>query len=556
MATASAAAASRDALASADERRPSASAPAGRAGVARRRARAGRRRRSQRTAAGPPRIAAPAAAAAAGATARRQRDRRERDARRANRTMRDDDVEHDPARQAGERGDDRRRAEHAAAPAEHRQTPPSIAAGTSGTTARLTTGETSDSRPNVARTSGSVAACAASEIPRLSASQPGIRPPAMPRRCRRQRVRPGEQPGRRHDREAEPGVADHAPGRRAAGAAAASPSAAGGPPGPAALAREEHDAGHHGRPDDRRRRAGGDDVGDDRRRIPRASDRRDRPRRTAATRPATIAMFQPEIATTWLTPAVAKSAASVAVDAFAEADEDPGGEPGLGLGKRPLQGVAARVAERLEAHRRRAYQRERLRVEGARRARSPQVRAIRIVVRRRTEPALDLDDIPRGDRRERRQGRRDRHLAAVRQQAQPRDLVAVPRRSDGLDDGGPRPRVLGQRRRRRTPRGRRGPATPAAAPRHPSPTPPSGRVSARIPAPIARPPRAARPRAGRRPGRPASSPPHPPPRPRRPTRPAGWRRATSSRPDGHERRGSSRASPTRRPCASRGRRST
>ena len=60
-------------------------------------------------------------------------------------------------------------------------------------------------------------------------------------------------------------------------------------------------------------------------------------------------MFQPEIATTWLTPAVAKSAASVAVHAFAEADQDPGGEPGLGLGERPLQGVAARVAERLEA---------------------------------------------------------------------------------------------------------------------------------------------------------------------------------------------------------------
>ena len=51
-------------------------------------------------------------------------------------------------------------------------------AATSGTTARLTTGARSDSRPNDARTTGSVAACAASETPRLSASQPGRRPPA------------------------------------------------------------------------------------------------------------------------------------------------------------------------------------------------------------------------------------------------------------------------------------------------------------------------------------------------------------------------------------------
>ena len=37
-------------------------------------------------------------------------------------------------------------------------TPPAIATGTSGTTARLTAGETRESRPNVASTSGSVAA--------------------------------------------------------------------------------------------------------------------------------------------------------------------------------------------------------------------------------------------------------------------------------------------------------------------------------------------------------------------------------------------------------------
>ena len=60
------------------------------------------------------------------------------------------------------------------------RTPAPIAAGTSGTTARLTAGATSESLPNVTSTSGSVAACAASEMPRPSASQPGMRPPASP----------------------------------------------------------------------------------------------------------------------------------------------------------------------------------------------------------------------------------------------------------------------------------------------------------------------------------------------------------------------------------------
>ena len=65
----------------------------------------------------------------------------------------------------------------AATPPARASTPPAIATGTSGTTARLTTGAISERRPKVASTSGSVAACAASEMPRLSASHRGIRPP-------------------------------------------------------------------------------------------------------------------------------------------------------------------------------------------------------------------------------------------------------------------------------------------------------------------------------------------------------------------------------------------
>src|SRR4051812_1064561 len=48
-----------------------------------------------------------------------------------------------------------------------------IAGATSGTIARLLIGAITDSRPNVARTTGRVAACAARETPSDSASQPG-----------------------------------------------------------------------------------------------------------------------------------------------------------------------------------------------------------------------------------------------------------------------------------------------------------------------------------------------------------------------------------------------
>ena len=62
-------------------------------------------------------------------------------------------------------------------PARSAMPPIAIAGATSGTTNRLTRGATSDSRPNDARTIGSVATWAASETPRFSVSQPGNRPP-------------------------------------------------------------------------------------------------------------------------------------------------------------------------------------------------------------------------------------------------------------------------------------------------------------------------------------------------------------------------------------------
>ncbi len=74
------------------------------------------------------------------------------------------------------------------------RSPAAIAGATSGTTARLTAGATSERRPKASRTIGRVAACAASETPRLSASQartlPGCGPSSRAVSGAAQAIRP------------------------------------------------------------------------------------------------------------------------------------------------------------------------------------------------------------------------------------------------------------------------------------------------------------------------------------------------------------------------------
>lgn len=195
-------------------------------------------------------------------------------------------------------------------PATSASTPPAIAAGTMGTTTRLTAGATSDSRPNVARTSGSVAACAARLIPSASASHPGMRPPHSAAIQRPSGVAQASSPAVASTERRNP----------------ASPIIAGSTSSSPAAASERAAGARTDRPDSRASRttpaisAARTTDGD----APAATTyaattaavaapaaRFDaRPRRSAATSAPTIAMFQPEIATTWLTPAVAKSAAS------------------------------------------------------------------------------------------------------------------------------------------------------------------------------------------------------------------------------------------------------
>ena len=82
-----------------------------------------------------------------------------------------------------------------------------IASGTTGTTRRFTAGATSDRRPNSMSTIGVVAAWAANETPRISATHRRGRPGRTGEPCG-QAAPPGEDPGCREDREAEARVVD------------------------------------------------------------------------------------------------------------------------------------------------------------------------------------------------------------------------------------------------------------------------------------------------------------------------------------------------------------
>ena len=326
--------------------------------------------------------------------------------------------------------------------------PPSIAAGTSGTTARLTTGETSDSRPNVARTSGSVAAWAASEIPRPSASQPGIRPPTEPSEALREGIGPRQQPRRGHDREPEPGILDHR-GLDHQEERHGHPERRGRATRPSALPCHQRDARHDRRAHDRRRRSGGHDVRD--------HGPEDAERNQSSRSPAKHGGHErgddrdvPAGDGDDMADAGRREVGGERpIDALSQPDEDPGRQPRLGLREGLLERVAAGIAKGLEAERRGVLEGERPALERARRARSSEVVAVRVVVGRWSKAPLDLDEVARRDGRERGERRRDGDIALFGVEAQPRNLFSLPRRPDRLHRRRPWTRVVGERRRRR-----------------------------------------------------------------------------------------------------------
>ena len=328
-----------------------------------------------------------------------------------------------------------------------------MAGVTSGTTSRFTAGEMSASRPNEASTTGSVAACAARETPRLSLNQRGSRPRVRRSRRSVSGVAQATRPAVASVDSWNPASLTSAGSARSSRNAARPSAAAARPLRPDSRARRTTPAIAPARSTDGEAPA---NTMYEMTAMAVTIARRRRPSRPAIapTAAATIAMFQPEIATTWLTPAVVKSAATSPVDAIAQADEDPRGESRLGFGEhagQQLAGIAAPALQQRAGIDGPLQHLHRPGVEGAPRAESLEVSTIR-AVRSRPRTSRHGDPVARFDRWIARQRRGDPEPARAAGHGPDRgDLMALARGSDGLDDHRPGPAAL-----RRTRQGRSG----------------------------------------------------------------------------------------------------
>ena len=230
-------------------------------------------------------------------------------------------------------------------PAAAPRTAPSMASGTNGAMTRLASGEMSESRPKCSRMSGSVASWAASETPSVS------RQPARGARGHQSahggfcRAAQGQQPGRRCQRELQADVVHHAWLRQQqtqAGDAQRCCRARWMP----TLARQQHHAAHDGGSDDAGLRPGHDRVATRWRSMTRRLRARRRSpvaRRRPVAMPATSAMFQPLMATTWVRPVVVKSSATARLTRSRRPMRMPDARPASGSGMaRPMASSMAR----------------------------------------------------------------------------------------------------------------------------------------------------------------------------------------------------------------------
>ena len=357
-----------------------------------------------------------------------------------------DHVEQEPARQPECRGHDRRQPQHGRGAAGHREHAGTHRGRDERHDQQVDAGRYERQAAEREQHVGEGRGLGGERDPEALGEPPGEAAAGEPADPSTKRRRPGEEPGRGRDRQAEPRVADHrglrqehqrrgeAERRRRASL-------------PARLPRDQDDRGHRGGPDHRRRRSRGDDVRDDRR----SHDQRDDP----PWPPAEGGRHEP--ADDRDVPArdrdhVARArggevGGELAVHPLPQPHQDPGRQAGLGLREGEPERVAGRVPRHLERdHRRRLEQAEPPRLETAGRAGPPEVLAIAVVFRRRPERARDLDDRPAPDDGIRGEGRRDGDRPWLDQQRDPRDLAAVPRRSDRLDDRPPGSGTLGKHR--------------------------------------------------------------------------------------------------------------
>ena len=330
---------------------------------------------------------------------------------------------------------------------------------------RLTAGATSDSRPNSSSTIGVVAACAANETPRISATQRRSRPGAAP--ARRSVI---DEPHamipavastdrRKPASSIQAGIDEQQAGDRPA-------ERRRGRARPAQLASEERDARHHAGADDRRRRPDERDVDHDRdggqdrpaAALEAAGDGRER-RRDDGDVPAGDGH---DVAR----PGGRERGGEVAIDPVAKPDQDARREPGLGLGDRAVEAFGGGTAKALELAGERARggeDLERVRTERPDGADPGQVRAV-VVLGWRPDPARQPDPIAGHDRRVPRQRRGDDDRRAARRAR--RSRVARPpaaRRPTGPS------RPTARRRRAAAPAAG---AAPPVAPRSPIATTP------------------------------------------------------------------------------------
>jgi hypothetical protein len=263
---------------------------------------------------------------------------------------------------------------------------------------------------------------------------------------------PGEDPGGRQRRKAEPGVVD--PGRVDEQQCRARPAERGnGAARPADLPSQQHDAGHGGRAHHRWRRAHERDVEHDAgrgeessapppqgagQRAERRGDDRDVPARDRDD----------------MTRAGGREGrGEVAIDEVAQPDQHPGREACLGFRQRPLQALRGSPAPAFEQPVdgvRGGQHRQRARPQRAGRTDVAEVVAV-LAFRRRPDPAIELHAVAGHDGRVPGQRRGHQH-AAWRVEPDRRRSGPVTWRPDGLDHPDPRPVALGSRwqRTRRT----------------------------------------------------------------------------------------------------------
>jgi len=260
-----------------------------------------------------------------------------------------------------------------------------------------------------------------------------------PGEAARQRRAPGQDPGRRQDRQAEAGVAD--PGRVEEQQRRHRPAQGRGRrPGTAELAREQRDTRHDAGADHGRRGPDERDVDDDRQGGENGSAAPPKPACDGAEGGRDDRDVPARDRDDVARPGGREVRRQLPIDTVPQPDQHAGRQAGLGLGHRPRQALGRDPAHVLE---RRAQgvlggqDREALGAKRADRADPGEIGAV-VIGRRRADPTAELDVVTRNHRREPGQGRRDQR-GGIRRELDDGGSGTGSGCADALDDPAPGP---------------------------------------------------------------------------------------------------------------------